>query len=183
MARRTLLNLDERILTWVVSEGAKKGLYGISTAHIAAQLRISEPLIFVHYQSKENLLKEAYRWALHGLYGSLSTPTNLENPRKNLMDGLSLYGTTALANPEKTRYVFFYESQSFPTPDPSIFLEETQTIVALFEAVKPFEKNGAALSALRHLLSNYAQGLCQQEIALDEKTVGKIIDVFVVLVD
>lgn len=60
MARRTLRNLDLRIMKRVVFYGATDGIGKISTKRIASDLNISEPTIFIHFKTKRNLLQSAY---------------------------------------------------------------------------------------------------------------------------
>jgi AcrR family transcriptional regulator len=68
MARRNLRNIDQRIINRTIEEGAAKGIDGISTKKIASLLRITEPTIYVHFGTKDNLLKEAYKTAVATLY-------------------------------------------------------------------------------------------------------------------
>jgi AcrR family transcriptional regulator len=68
MARRTLRNLDERILNQVIRYGAEEPIGDISTKKIASELRISEPTIYVHYKTKDNLLLQAYKKVAADLY-------------------------------------------------------------------------------------------------------------------
>jgi AcrR family transcriptional regulator len=60
MARRQLKNLDERILKKVIQEGAENGIEGVSTKRIASELGITEPTIYVHFKTKNNLLLSAF---------------------------------------------------------------------------------------------------------------------------
>jgi AcrR family transcriptional regulator len=80
MARRNLRNIDQRIINRAIEEGAAKGIDGISTKKIASLLRITEPTIYVHFGTKDNLLKEAYQTAVATLYDivGLSADDNLD---------------------------------------------------------------------------------------------------------
>jgi AcrR family transcriptional regulator len=177
MARRTLLKLDERILSWVISEGALKGTEGISTSRIASQLRISEPTIFVHFRSKENLLFEADRSALHALYSSLGANLS-ENPRQNALKALLSLGKNAQAHPKEAAYAFFYHARYDATP----FLAETQGFLALLNALKPFEPNPSRLLILEDGLGGYAYRSSEGKMSLEEEPVEKFLDALLTLV-
>ena len=60
MARRTLRALDRRIIKRTIQAGAKKGVTNISTKEMSTILGITEPTIYVHYGTKDNLLLEAF---------------------------------------------------------------------------------------------------------------------------
>lgn len=61
MARRTLRALDSRIIKRTIQAGAKKGVSNISTKEMSTLLGITEPTIYVHYGTKENLLSQAFK--------------------------------------------------------------------------------------------------------------------------
>ena len=61
MSRRVLeKNIGRKILREVIKEAYKDGLSGVSTAKVAHSLGISEPVIFTHFGSKKNLIKQAF---------------------------------------------------------------------------------------------------------------------------
>jgi AcrR family transcriptional regulator len=176
MARRTLLKLDERLLSWVISEGAAKGIEGISTSRIASQLRISEPTIFVHFGSKANLLFEADRSSLHTLYSSL-VPSSEENPRKNAIDALLFLAARAQENPKEAAYAYLYHTLY----DLTSFEMETQALIALFKTLKPFETNTNTLLLLEDTLGDYAYRASQKKIGLDEPQAEKMLNGLLIL--
>ena len=59
MGRKAIRNIDPKILKETMKEARKNGLAGVSTKRIADNLRISEALVFAHFQNKETLLKKA----------------------------------------------------------------------------------------------------------------------------
>lgn len=73
MARRTLHHLDERICKRVIYYGANKGIESVSTKRIALDLHISEPTIYVHFKSKDDLLKSCYNQIANNLEAVLET--------------------------------------------------------------------------------------------------------------
>jgi AcrR family transcriptional regulator len=107
MARRNLRNLDQRILLRTIFEGGKYGIDSISGKRIAAFLRITEPTIYVHFQSKKNLLAKAYQLAVAHLYGSLEAE-ECDNLEEFLSDDLIFIAQQAKKYPNDVLYVFGY---------------------------------------------------------------------------
>jgi AcrR family transcriptional regulator len=107
MARRNLRNIDQRIINRTIEEGAAKGIDGISTKKIASLLRITEPTIYVHFGTKENLLKEAYKSAVDTLYNivGLSSEDNLDVVAPH---NFTIIGQQAQTHPNEVIYVFNY---------------------------------------------------------------------------
>lgn len=64
MGRRTIENLEQKILRLVIKVGAKKGAEHVSTLDLAKKLEISEGTIFVHFKNKQQLLDSAYKYTL-----------------------------------------------------------------------------------------------------------------------
>ena len=107
MARRNLRNIDERILNRVIIEGAKNGIEGASTKKIAAFLRITEPTIYVHFQSKKHLLDEAYHKAMEALY-TLKSLKEDDDFSTVMAEDLYLIGQQADKYPNEVIYAFNY---------------------------------------------------------------------------
>lgn len=113
MARRTLRALDNRIIKRTLIAGAKKGINNISTKEIASLLDITEPTIYVHYKTKENLLFCAYKEAVmeilgvnHSLLDALEKSKKTDEDIKNFLIALvKLEGVDV----EKTAYAIDYE--------------------------------------------------------------------------
>jgi len=70
MGRRKLIHVEDRIIKRVIFYGGKFGIAAISTKKIASDLRISEPTIYVHFKTKENLLKAAYASIMSATYAT-----------------------------------------------------------------------------------------------------------------
>ena len=67
MARRVLVNIDDRIIDAVMDIGAREGIAGISAPKVAKMCGISHFTCFDHFGTKENMLKQAairlfFRW-------------------------------------------------------------------------------------------------------------------------
>ncbi len=71
MARRTLINLDEKILNEAVNQGAMRGVSEISALNIARKLGISDTSVFVHFKNKTNLVVSANNYALEKMYARI----------------------------------------------------------------------------------------------------------------
>jgi AcrR family transcriptional regulator len=59
MARRLLINIDERIIDAVMDIGANEGIAKISAPKVAKMCEISHFTCFDHFGTKENMLKQA----------------------------------------------------------------------------------------------------------------------------
>ena len=62
MGRRTLDNIERKIIRQTIRLGAEDGLDHISTIELAKKVGISEGTIFVHFKTKENLIYETYKF-------------------------------------------------------------------------------------------------------------------------
>lgn len=114
MARRNLRNLDERILRKTISYGASDGISNISTKRIAKDLHITEPTIYVHFKTKENLLLSAYSKAVEDIYDIDSLKKADVEYFKNELDKVLLkLLLSAKANSEAIVYAFNYRHSCF----------------------------------------------------------------------
>lgn len=59
MARRTLIDIDNKIISAVYKIGASQGVHAITAQKVAKMCGISHFTIFEHFQTKENLLQVA----------------------------------------------------------------------------------------------------------------------------
>ncbi len=59
MARRTLINIDERILEAVIEVGANEGISGVTSVKVAKMCGVSHFTCFDHFGTKQNLLDQA----------------------------------------------------------------------------------------------------------------------------
>jgi AcrR family transcriptional regulator len=63
MGRRSIANIEKKILEEVLRENFKYGITSISTKDLARRLHISEPVIFAHFQTKQHLIDSAFEYA------------------------------------------------------------------------------------------------------------------------
>lgn len=59
MARRTLVDIDDRLLDAVMDIGAHEGIQGITTVKVAKMCGVSHFTCFDHFGTKQNLLDQA----------------------------------------------------------------------------------------------------------------------------
>lgn len=59
MARRNLVNIDEKILRETIRIGAEAGINNIPARKIAKNCDITDATVFEHFQTKENLILQA----------------------------------------------------------------------------------------------------------------------------
>lgn len=135
MARRNLRNIDERILKKTIGEGARVGIEGISTKKIASALRITEPTIYVHFQTKDNLLKQAF---IKAQQAAFSLPfQNIEDAVDpvNVQHNIELILSQSKANPEQIIYIYNYRHQKgFVADNPSASEATKKFLVSIHNA-------------------------------------------------
>ena len=61
MARRTLVDIDEKMIDAAIQIGGDEGINEITSRKIARMCDITDPLIFVHFGTMDNLLTIAYK--------------------------------------------------------------------------------------------------------------------------
>jgi AcrR family transcriptional regulator len=109
MARRTLKNIDEKILKKVVKIGSVGGMDGISTITISKSLDISEPTIFVHFKTKEQLLETAFLFVTNKIFEGF-TKESVALPEsasyETMWDRINLF--LNLCSKYTTEIMFFY---------------------------------------------------------------------------
>ena len=86
MGRRTLDNIERKILKQTIKLGALNGLDHISTIEIAQKVGISEGTIFVHFKTKENLIFESYKFCENIIKSKLIDMFNKAETMEELYD-------------------------------------------------------------------------------------------------
>lgn len=130
MARRTLRNLDERILNRAIYYGAEKGISNVSTKKIAFDLKITEPTIYVHFKTKNNLLKEAFKKASKTAFlvvesEDMSTPDKVGEVFKH-----HFYEVLNQAKAHKLEVIYSFNFRNCPLYEPhyDAFFDPLETI-------------------------------------------------------
>lgn len=108
MGRRTLDNIDQKILRMTVKIGAKKGVERISTLDLAKKLDISEGTIFVHYKTKPNLLNQAFLFVMKRTHPLFERVRDCEPTRTDFFEVWSDLLKIMIDNPDYTRYFYSY---------------------------------------------------------------------------
>jgi AcrR family transcriptional regulator len=83
MGRKTIHNVDEKIMDEVIRETFKYGIAMISTKDVARRIHISEPVIFSHFKTKQNLIDQTFSYAWHKMPQEVIFPTSeadIRNP-------------------------------------------------------------------------------------------------------
>ncbi len=137
MARRTLRALDSRIIKRTIQAGAKRGVSNISTKDISFILGITEPTIYVHFGTKDNLLYQAYLECRRSIdeeeRNLLKTYETSKKDEKDLISMLQGFITLDLVAKEKISYALDYERKGYGLGDEdekSIYQELFATIGA-----------------------------------------------------
>lgn len=63
MGRKSIHNVDFKIMDEVIKETTKYGIACISTKELARRIHISEPVIFAHFGTKQNLMDRTFEYA------------------------------------------------------------------------------------------------------------------------
>jgi AcrR family transcriptional regulator len=64
MGRKTIRNVDEKIMVEVIRETHKYGIAKISTKDLARRVHVSESMLFAHFETKQNLLDKTFCYAI-----------------------------------------------------------------------------------------------------------------------
>lgn len=83
MGRKILHNVDGKIMDEVIRETFKYGIAMISTKDVARRLHISEPVIFSHFKTKQNLIDQTFvaAWSKMPVRVIFPTPdVDIRNP-------------------------------------------------------------------------------------------------------
>jgi AcrR family transcriptional regulator len=77
MGRKGIKNIEGKIIAEVMREAFKNGIAAVSTKEVAAKLHISEPVIFAHFQTKQNLMTKTFETAWNSWPHTVAFPLNL----------------------------------------------------------------------------------------------------------
>jgi len=136
MARRTLENLEKKILGCTANLGAKKGIENISTAEIAKICDISEPTIFVHFKKKSNLIGLVGRHLDDGIKKLVSSARFDIKDKAMIISEMRRIWLACFdfltEHPDQTRYYIRYKNSAYY--DPKYYSSPDSA----YEAVKNF---------------------------------------------
>ncbi len=112
MARRNLENIAEKILTQTIKIAGNDGLDKAPAKRIARECDITDATIFVYYQTKENLLDSAYKYALarfdENIYSQAPLIKKGDAPKamKNIL-------AFAVENADISKYISVYRHSAY----------------------------------------------------------------------
>lgn len=65
MARRTLIDIDGQMIKAAIKIGGRDGIDNITSRKVAQICGVTDPLIFVHYGTMDNLIENAFKYAMN----------------------------------------------------------------------------------------------------------------------
>jgi AcrR family transcriptional regulator len=77
MGRKAIKNIEKKILMEVLKATYKNGIAAVSTKEIAKKLHISEPVIFAHFSTKQNLMVKAFEEAWNDIPHTVAFPQSV----------------------------------------------------------------------------------------------------------
>ena len=114
MARRKLRNLDNRILKKIVAHGSEYGIDEISTKKVAEEIGITEPTIYVHFHTRNNVLLVANEYAIEDLKAEAAGDATLEGKWGLLLKA-------AASNPESAKYAYYFRQKNISADYDALF--------------------------------------------------------------
>lgn len=78
MGRKAIRNIEKKILSEVMKETYKNGIAAVSTKEVARKLHISEPVIFAHFETKQNLMTKAFEEAWCAFPHTVAFPSTVK---------------------------------------------------------------------------------------------------------
>jgi AcrR family transcriptional regulator len=116
MGRKTIANIDKKIIREVWRESVKYGIESVSTKQISQKLKVSEPVIFTHFKTKRNLMLSAFEEAWHALPERKIFPTKLINGDEDeAFNGFKEIVNLCLANPSPVIFANQFINSSYFT--------------------------------------------------------------------
>jgi AcrR family transcriptional regulator len=83
MGRKAIKNIEKKILGEVMKEAFKNGIAAVSTKEVAHKLHISEPVIFAHFETKQNLMVKTFEEAWNALPHTVAFPASVKPRRRS----------------------------------------------------------------------------------------------------
>lgn len=183
MARRTLVNIEGKILDAVVNKGAKYGVDNVSTIQIAKKCGITEPTIFVHFKTKTNLLYQAYLYVEKKLDDEFFFNQEIQTEEPDVYKVWMQMFDFFQKNQTVTKYFDSYRHYSFYNPDDDSDYDEKhmEVFYKLIDRKKSFSK-AEMLILMIHIIDstvNYAVKMAEGKIPSDDATKKFIFDLII----
>lgn len=137
----------ERILAVAIRSFSEQGYEGTTTAGIAREVGVTQPLVHHHFGSKAALWREAMD-ALFGDVGVLTAGVG-ENPEERLLDGVERFVRFVAARPEATRVVA--REGAAPSPRLTYLIDRylRPAFGSVVDALRAGQKTGAFAKEFR----------------------------------
>jgi AcrR family transcriptional regulator len=156
MGRRSIRNIDAKIMNEVMRETFQRGIGMVSTKGVAKRLHVSEPMIFAHFKTKQNLIDQTFAYS----WGRIPQETIFPNPDVNIYDPQVYASYVSRFNeilnyPKELVYSDAYLHSSFYNAD---FAEDV--MASMFSRLVPvFQKyqTGRSLEQRRLMVYRYIQ--------------------------
>jgi hypothetical protein len=123
MGRKAIPNAEKRIISALLRLNAKYGIGGISTKEIADLAKISEPVIFTHFKTKQGLLDAAYAYAWAQIEEDFGTPRSLLAEDEE--EGFRIYQERTTSLLQKKLAVYYVENYNTSNYYNSSFSKKT----------------------------------------------------------
>jgi len=114
MGRKAIKNIEKKILGEVIKEAFKNGIAAVSTKEVAHKLHISEPVIFAHFETKQNLMVKTFEEAWNALPHTVAFPASVKpEDDQAAFQKYKEKVAIALANPVKLIYIADFFSSRY----------------------------------------------------------------------
>jgi len=118
MGRRNLVDIDKRIIQMAIKLGGKNGVDHISTIELAKKLEISEGTIFVHFQSKDNLIKACYDYIVDATNKFLEVAKKMPYTEKGCYELWEKMILNMTERPDTSKFFYSYYISRHRTSSP-----------------------------------------------------------------
>jgi AcrR family transcriptional regulator len=140
MGRKPIKNIEKKILAEVMKSTFKNGIAAVSTKEVARRVGISEPVIFAHFKTKQNLMVRAFEEAWNALPHIAAFPESVK--AEDDLIAFNRYKekvAVALANPVKLIYISDFINSRYYSYTEVLRVEKDyrQEIGAKFAKINP----------------------------------------------
>ena len=173
MARRTLVNTDEKMLDAAILIGSEEGIDAITSRKIAKICGITDPLVFVHFKTMDNLMTEVYKKICGELYENAKT-LDLKGTPEDFHEKWDEIVKYFVDNPVLTKFLYNIIHSKYGEKVPNEFKEFYLKIIRNALEVNNSGLNDDQCIIFYYLsmesLLHFAVRILRGEIELNEKT-------------
>lgn len=138
-------NISEKILDEVMKQTAKGGTGFVSTKTIANKLHISEPTIFLHFKTKQDLMNATFQLAWERFSAVSLNPLLMDKTKKVSFDEFKPFIMLKMEDEKEIFYMHHYRASNYYQKDfvdgvrASYFASLDKVIAELFGELNPFD--------------------------------------------